>query len=118
MFLLIQQIIDMKITIDNKESKISQLESRLRKYDSDFVSGNLQPRESKFRDSISDRLTCHSRTVSRDTMLDSDAMKKDRTIYELKVKMKDQEQQIQRLELQLSKNLDALRKSSHRYTYM
>lgn len=104
--------------VDTRDSRISQLESRLRKYDNDFVAGSLQPRDTKFKDSLSDRLTCHSRTVSRDTMLETnDHIKKDRIIYELKVKVKDQEMHIHRLENQLNKNLDALRKSSHRYIY-
>jgi hypothetical protein len=114
----LNQFIDLQSKIDNRESKISQLESRLRKYDNDFVSGSLQTRDVKFKDSISDRVTWHSRTLSRNTAFEQDSHEKDKAIYELKVKIKDQELHIERLEKQLSKNLEALKGNTHRYIYM
>jgi len=104
--------------VDNRESKINQLESRLRKYDNDFVAGTLQPRELKYKESFSDKVTWHSRTLSRNTANESDILDRDKMIHELRVKTKDQELHIERLQKQLSKNLDALKTSTHRYIYM
>lgn len=108
-------LIEISADVEYKDSQISQLEARLRKYDRDFVSGNLVLRETKFSDSISGRVTCHSRTVSRDTNYETEAMKQERIIYELKVKVKEQQIYIERLQRQLQKNVDALKYSTGRY---
>ena len=104
--------------MDAKDSKINQLEGRLRKYDTEFVSGSLKARDTRYRDSMSERLTAHSRTVSRDTMMNSEALKNyEWRIYDLKVKVKDQELYIQRLESQLAKNLEVMKRTEYRHVY-
>ena len=109
---------DNQLIMDAKDSKINQLEGRLRKYDTEFVSGSLKARDTRYRDSMSERLTAHSRTVSRDTMMNSEALKNyEGRIYDLKVKVKDQELYIQRLESQLAKNLEVMKRTEYRHVY-
>ena len=103
--------------IEFKDVQISQLESRLRKYDRDFISGNLKIRESSTMNNTIEKVTDHSRNASRDTMLESDALRQERLTYELKVKIKEQEIYISRLQRQLHKNVEALKSTPSKFYY-
>ncbi|CAI2359632.1 unnamed protein product [Moneuplotes crassus] len=116
-----RQVTDMQLLLDSKDSNISQLESRLKKYDTEFASGTLISKDPRYRGSVQDSMvasTTFDRQASRCTSkAELDWLKKDREVYEIKVKLKDQEMHIQRLEGQLAKHLEIMKKSNMRYVY-
>lgn len=63
-----RQVNDMQLLMDSKDSNITQLEARLRKYDTEFASGSLIVKDPQYRKSVEESFapsTTYSKQASR-----------------------------------------------------